>query len=607
MRRRLLPLLCLLGLAGCSCEKQKPTPQAVPDAGPRVLLEKEPNDSTATALVIDGSAVVEANLGADPAHPDADWYALTASLPRTADLVVTAPPGADVAMEVVDEAGTVLAAVNEAGPGGSERLPNLDVSGKAWVRVVAVKKGVGGAYTLTVTLRDRQPGYELEPNDRRADATQVALGQAVSGLIGHPGDADWFRYELPSDEDAPADAPTDVTTPADLDAPAPLPNALPVAPLGDDGDVVDAGDDEADGGETDAGTPAEPRLALRVDVSAVEGVAFEVQVVTEAETVLFSAKGQPGAPLSLRNLGVRLADRALFVVLRSTPIDGGKDKAAHRGANPDVGYTLTVAPEEAGDSAELEPNDEPGDATPLPANSYRDGFISPRGDVDYFELLTDGPQVASFSLEGVEKVDLVLSLVQLRAGGKAEVVLRSDEGGVKAPERLTNVACDGRCLVRVEGAAKKVAGQWVRDQENADQPYRLSAQVTPDDGSLEREPNDTPQTATRLEPGQQVRGTVYPKKDVDYFSLDLRDAPVKTPLAATLLGVRKVDVGLYLHRVEDDGKLTLVQTSDSAKGDKPERIRYTAEPGLYVFEVRDAAQREANPDDSYQLTVEVGD
>ncbi len=60
----------------------------------------------------------------------------------------------------------------------------------------------------------------------------------------------------------------------------------------------------------------------------------------------------------------------------------------------------------------------------------------------------------------------------------------------------------------------------------------------------------------------------------------------------------------YVHRVEDDGKLTLVQTSDSAKGDKAEKVRFTAEPGKYVFEVRDSKNRDANFQDNYQLTID---
>jgi hypothetical protein len=91
---------------------------------------------------------------------------------------------------------------------------------------------------------------------------------------------------------------------------------------------------------------------------------------------------------------------------------------------------------------------------------------------------------------------------------------------------------------------------------------------------------------------------------VDYFRLDLTDRPVKVALRATVTGVLKVDVGLYLHRLDGDGKLTLVQTSDSARGDRPEVIRFSADPGLYVLEVRDTRNQQANFQDSYQLIVE---
>ena len=107
--------------------------------------------------------------------------------------------------------------------------------------------------------------------------------------------------------------------------------------------------------------------------------------------------------------------------------------------------------------------------------------------------------------------------------------------------------------------------------------------TVPDNGSEEREPNNTPDRARTSRSGKAVRGTVYPAKDVDYYRLDLSDRPVRTPITATLLGILKVDVGLYLHRLRPDGKLTLVQTSDRAKGDQPETIRYSAEPGVYVL------------------------
>jgi len=68
-----------------------------------------------------------------------------------------------------------------------------------------------------------------------------------------------------------------------------------------------------------------------------------------------------------------------------------------------------------------------------------------------------------------------------------------------------------------------------------------------------------------------------------------------------------VHLGLYLHRLNEEGKLSLVQTADRAKADAPEIIHYSAEPGVYFFEVRDSKNRESNFQDFYQLTVEESD
>lgn len=567
-----LPLVVLALLSACTCDQASTVDAGAVDAGPPVLAEREPNDGPDKAMVLDRSAVVEANLGADPAKPDHDWYVFKAAMPKTVDLRVSCPPGADVAIELVDETGTVLQAINAAGVGTGEHLPNLDVSGKAFARVVSLRKGAGGAYTLTARFADRAPGYEIEPNDRRVDATQVALGQAISGYLAHGNDVDLYRFELPLRDEVDAGQALETADDAGLDAGA------------------------------DGGVGAEPRLSLRIDLSAIEGVALEAQVMTEAEAVLFSARSRENGPLSLRNVGVRAADRLIYVAVRSAPLGTGKD--VKRGFNAGSAYTLTAAPEEAGASSELEPNDDPAHATDLPPNSYRDGYLSPRGDADYFRLVTDGPALAKVHLAGVEKVDLVLSVVRALDGKPDEVVLKANEGGTREPEQLNNVSCPGSCLLKVEAATRKVDGKWVKEDENADSSYRLSTIVVPDDGSEEREPNSSAASATPAPFGKPLRGTVYPTRDVDFFQVDLRERQVKTPVRASLTGVLKVDVGLYLHRVETDGKLTLVQTSDGAKGDKPETIRYSAEPGLYVLEVRDVKNREANFQDSYQLSVD---
>lgn len=173
---------------------------------------------------------------------------------------------------------------------------------------------------------------------------------------------------------------------------------------------------------------------------------------------------------------------------------------------------------------------------------------------------------------------------------------------------LNNVFCAADCFFKVEGVRKKVQGKWVADYENPETPYRLSVTTLSDNGSEEREPNNVESNAMAVTLGKSVRGTIYPKRDSDLYRLDLSAKPVNTAIVATLLGILKVDVGLYLHRVEEDGKLSLVQTSDRGKGEKPETIRFSAEPGVYVFEVKDSRRYvESNFQDSYQLTIEEGE
>jgi hypothetical protein len=582
--------VCVL-LAACSREPKTATDAGQAPAGPAQLTEQEPNDRPEQAQVLTDSSVVAASLSADPSKPDEDWYLLAPSAPKTVDLTVSGIPGADVAIEVYDTDRNRLAVINSEGKGKPERLPNLGIKTKVLVKVFSVTRGAGGAYSLTALFSDPTPGFEVEPNDRAADATAALLGQPISGFIGHSADEDWYRFELIPPESGGA-------TPNALAGEDAGTSAFPAA-------GVDAGESMLpDSGFAQLGAPFEaPRIALRIELSAVEGVRFDLQVLSEAQAPLFQARSKEGEGLSLRNVGVRAADRVVYLVLKSAWSGSGKD--AKRGYNAQKPYTLTVSREEAGANAELEPNDELSKATPLPPNGFREGFISPKGDVDYYVLRTEQPVLARFQLSGVERLDLVLSVVKPSEDGKGEqVLLRANDGAVKEPEILNNVYCPGICWVKVEGALRKVDGKLVRDYENSEQPYRLTATVVPDNGTEEREPNNTPQTATPILLNHPMRGTIHPKKDVDYFRLDLSSKPVKTAIKASVTGVLKLHIGLYLHRTEEDGRISLVQTADRGKGDAPEIIRFSADPGVYFLEVRDSKNRESNFQDSYQLTVE---
>ncbi|NPC50776.1 ABC transporter substrate-binding protein [Corallococcus sp. AB032C] len=647
--------VCVVGLLGVAACK-KDVPAEVPDAGveetgPSALTEKEPNERPDQALPITRDSVVTGGLAAEPNKLDEDWYRLAPGTPRIADVTVTGLPGGDVKLDVYDQDRNRLVGVNSEGEGKGERLPNLYVEKERWLVVSPARKGTGGAYTLEVKYRQPNDGEEREPNDRAVDAAALPLGQTVTAFLGHSGDEDWYRVELPGpatpEGEAPAvqdrGAPAPGSTPEAPGAPAPgsTPAAVPPPSVPDETPVIDdnaapSPEGTFGGGEppaqppegatptapgelagataaqaADAGLPPlepeVPSVALKIELSAVEGVRPEISVLSAAEAPLFTLQGKEGEPLALRNIGVRATDRVVYVVVKGGWT--GTGKAQRRTYNAQVPYTLTVSQEEAGAHAELEPNDELLKATPLTGAGFREGFLSPKSDVDNYVLTTREPVLAKVELSGVDRLDLTLSMVEPPQGDgqKETVLLKANDGALKEPERLNNVACNGTCYFRVEGSFRKVNGKFVKDFENADQPYRISVTTVPDNGGEEREPNNTADRAQDLTLGKAVRGTVYPAKDVDFFRVDLSDRPVRTAITATLLGILKVDVGLYLHRVQPDGKLTLVQTSDRAKGDLPETIRYSAEPGVYVFEVRDAKNREANFQDSYQLTVEEGE
>src|SRR5262249_48268762 len=186
---------------------------------------------------------------------------------------------------------------------------------------------------------------ESEPNDRAADANPVALGQPISGTIGHAADEDWFRYELPNPAGSAPDA--SVGAGPALDAGAGEGAAI-------DGGLPDRG--QSDAGFASNGGLGASASALRIEVSAVEGVRYELQVLSAAEAPLFQVKGKEGEGLLLRNVGIRATDQMVYVVLKSAWSGTGKD--ARRGYSPDKPYTLSVSVEEAGANAELEPNDD---------------------------------------------------------------------------------------------------------------------------------------------------------------------------------------------------------------------------------------------------------
>src|SRR5690606_34538015 len=107
------------------------------------------------------------------------------------DLRVEPAPGTDVSFELYDAFRNRLVAVNSQGVGETERMPNLYLTGRRFVRVISAKPGSGGAYTLHIRFTPAEPGEEEEPNDSAETANAIPAETPVVGLLGHAGDEDW--------------------------------------------------------------------------------------------------------------------------------------------------------------------------------------------------------------------------------------------------------------------------------------------------------------------------------------------------------------------------------------------------------------------------------
>ncbi|MBS2029499.1 MAG: ABC transporter substrate-binding protein [Deltaproteobacteria bacterium] len=609
---RKLAFIALLALAGCPKHEEAPDAGAIAPGAPVPTTEQEPNDEAAHAQQLKGPVDVTASLSAAAGKKaDEDWYALDPALGRVTVKVDPAPP-LDVIVEIYDSDGVKRLTQDGAAGGGSEVIHGLVVARAPKLRVLG-KKDALGPYHLTVVADAPDAATEQEPNNRAADATPLEADKPLTGYISDSTDEDWFQISLPGPdggEDAgpldagPVDAgaaPTIDAGTAELDAGVIDAGATDAGAAADAGQVVDAGSTPP--------PPPPPPMLLHLTISGVPGVRLEVDVVNAAGAPLLSAKGKsPGDGVEIRNVALRAPERDFYVVVKSAWV--GEKKEAKRSASVDSPYTITAHLEQAQGEVELEPNDDAAHATSMAWEGNTAsivGYLSPRADVDDYVLHSDKPVIARAEVSGVEHLDLELSVLGVPDGGKETTLLTANDGELKEPEVLTNLAFGpGDLYLQVRGAARKGPdGKWTRDSENAKDPYRLTVTAAPDDGTKEHEPNNTPETATPLAPNQTLRGTIHPKKDVDFYRLDLTSLPVKTTIKASVTGILKVDVALYLYRQKEDGTLAIVQTSDSAKGDAPESITYAAEPGLYFLKVKDTKDRESNFVDSYAIRVEL--
>lgn len=522
------------------------------------LEEAEPNDKTTQAMKIDKSCQVQATLekAGGKKKQAADWYLLLPASPRDAGvLAVTVSPvaGEDVSLLFLDADRNRLFYVDSGGVGEGEEFPNLALGRGVYLGIRGAPGGSGGAYLLTVKLGDQQPGWEVESNGRWSQANELAIGGEVKGYLGSKRDEDWYRVPL---------------------------SGLPTGSI------------------------------LRAELTAVDQVRFELQVLdgSERRPLLSRRSRKTGEPVTVRNLGLRPEEEAVYLVVKSAWIPGPTKGKYVRTCNPRRSYSLVVSSESGGDDLEREPDDDAEHAFSLQDGQKVRGYLSHPDDVDWYVIQVENPSLLAARLRVPGRLDLQLYVVDPAKVKQRKdfALLRINDGKVGEPEVLVNCALQpGPNYLRVEGAWKLVDGKYVRDFFSLDDTYVLSVNLRADEGREEREPNNTAERASEIRVGQSVRGYLHPRADVDFYRLDLsgQEGPRNTVLE--LQGIPKLDVALALLGPERDeqGRLKTRVTVDQGKGEQAERLSKELMPGVYHVKVWGRPRSESNATDQYLLTV----
>jgi len=155
--------------------------------------EMEPNNDFPAAGIIQGEEI----RGRISSPGDRDFFLVKSDGTVRVTRIEAVPGGdLDVAFNVYDAERDRLFEVNRGIGGEREILPNAGSRGDLYVEVLS-RGGLpaGGAdYTLAVSSRVRMPGFELEPNDSKKQATAVS-GDVITGYTTKRDDVDYYLLE----------------------------------------------------------------------------------------------------------------------------------------------------------------------------------------------------------------------------------------------------------------------------------------------------------------------------------------------------------------------------------------------------------------------------
>jgi hypothetical protein len=409
-----LLVLVSAGAAAIGCGKKgarKRTGDAAPvevvatpaylDAGAQggaMIEEVEPNDGddVATPLALGATAH-----GKIEPETDVDRYRIDVTSAGALSVMASGQGTLDVALELEDGSGNVIARSDRGGARVREGVPNLGVAPGRYTAVVRAGKPaapkkkppkkaavepavlVGGPYELTASMVTPAAGSEHEPDDDRGEANDLILGDTGTGYLGWTGDADVWKVSI---------------------------------------EALSA------------------KNALDVELSAVEGVALALEISDGVGQLIVTRKGPRGAPLVVRGFQPAVPQGA--PPFHYLTVRGDR-------SNPETAYQLRAVAKVIPPDAEAEPNDTPETAMPVPTDRKSLHAHWSAGDVDCFAVAPDeAARTLDVSIDTPNDLDLAIDLL---IDGKQ--VARVDHPGKGAAEKLVApVPAGAHAVIRVHGA-----------------------------------------------------------------------------------------------------------------------------------------------------------
>lgn len=363
--------------------------------------EIEPNDTDEVATVLALGGTVHGKIEAD----DVDHYRIDVAEGGALSVIVEGRDALDAELQLLDAHGVVLAISERGGVRIREGVPNFGVT--------------PGRYTAVVRARKPPPAKPPRKGRKPVEPARPSVGPyEITANLAPPAAA--FEHEPDNDR-------------------------------GEANDLI-AGD-SATGyigwtGDVDLWKVSIEALSakntLDIELSAVEGVALSIEILDGIGKPIVARRGARGAALVVRGF--------VPAVPQGAPPFHYLAVKADR-SNPETAYQLRSIARPIAQDAEIEPNDTPETAMPVPADRKAVLARWSTGDVDCYAL---APAEAAGTLEASIDTPGELDLA-MDARVDGQLVVQVDHPGKGAAEKLaTPLPAGGRAVICVRG--KEIAG-----------------------------------------------------------------------------------------------------------------------------------------------------